>query len=71
MNKNCIQNIAPEDYRKRGVYTPAKKIDMGNFYQVYVSGVQASKDDSHKVVTEDIGEQTKLIFEDIDRKSVV
>jgi len=65
MSKDYIKDIAPDDYKKRGVYTPAKKIDMGNFYQIYVSGVQAPKDDSHKVVTDDIEEQTKLVFEDI------
>ncbi|MCA9351820.1 RidA family protein [Patescibacteria group bacterium] len=65
MSKDYIQNVAPEDYKKRGVYTPAKKIDMGNFYQIYVSGVQAPKDENHKVVTNDIEEQTKLVFEDI------
>ena len=65
MNKNYITNIAPDDYEKRGVYTPAKKIDMGNFYQIYVSGIPAPKDDSHKVVTDDIEEQTTLVFEDI------
>lgn len=65
MNKEYVKDIAPEDYEKRGVYTPAKKIDMGNFYQIYVSGIQAPKDDSHKVVTDDIEEQTTLVFEDI------
>lgn len=65
MNKDYIKDIAPEDYEKRGVYTPAKKIDMGNFYQIYVSGIQAPKDDNHKVVTDDIEEQTTLVFEDI------
>jgi 2-iminobutanoate/2-iminopropanoate deaminase len=65
MNKDYITDIAPTDYEKRGVYTPAKKIDMGNFYQIYVSGIQAPKDASHKVVTDDIEEQTTLVFEDI------
>ncbi|VAW32673.1 hypothetical protein MNBD_CPR01-534 [hydrothermal vent metagenome] len=65
MNKDHITDIAPDDYKKRGVYTPAKKIDMGNFYQIYVSGVQAPKDDSHKVVTDNIEKQTTLVFEDI------
>ena len=37
MSKAYIENIAPEDYEKRGVYTPAKKVDMGNFYQIYVT----------------------------------
>lgn len=65
MNKDYITDIAPTDYEQRGVYTPAKKIDMGDFYQIYVSGIQAPKDDSHKVVTDDIEEQTTLVFEDI------
>jgi 2-iminobutanoate/2-iminopropanoate deaminase len=65
MNKNYIKNVKLEDYKVRGIYTPAKKIDMGNFYQIYVSGVQAPKDENHKVVTDDIEEQTKLVFEDI------
>ncbi len=63
--KKYIENITPLDYQKRGVYTPAKKIDMGNFYQIYVSGIQAPKDDNHNVITDDIAEQTKLVFEDI------
>lgn len=65
MNKDYIKDVAPEEYEKRGVYTPAKKIDMGAFYQIYVSGIQAPKDSNHKVVTEDIEEQTTLVFEDI------
>lgn len=60
-----VENIAPEDYKTRGIYTPAKKIDMGNFYLIYVSGVQAPKDDNHRVVTDDVEEQTRLVFEDI------
>lgn len=70
MTKKYIENIAPDDYKKRGVYTPAKKIDMGNFYQIYVSGIQAPKDDRHSVVTGDIEEQTKLVFEDIKKKAL-
>ncbi len=65
MTKKYIENITPDNYEKRGVYTPAKKIDMGNFYQIYVSGIQAPKDDSHNVVTADIEEQTRLVFEGI------
>ena len=65
--KKYIENIVLNDYQKRGVYTPAKKIDMGNFYQIYVSGVQAPKNKNHEVVTSDIAEQTKLVFEDIQK----
>jgi 2-iminobutanoate/2-iminopropanoate deaminase len=65
MSKDIVVNIFPEDYKTRGSYTPAKKIDMGAFYLIFVSGVQAPKDDNHKVVTDDVEEQTKLVFEDI------
>ena len=65
MNKDLIKNIVPEDYKTRGSYSPAKKIDMGDFYMIFASGVQAPKDDNHRVVTDDIEEQTKLVFEDI------
>jgi 2-iminobutanoate/2-iminopropanoate deaminase len=67
MTKEFIENIAPDDYKTRGSYSPAKKIDMGNFYLVYVSGVQAPKDDNHRVITDDIEEQTDLVFKDISK----
>ena len=32
-----IENIYPEDWQQtRGFYSPAKKIDMGSFYMIYV-----------------------------------
>lgn len=65
MSKDFIKDILPEDYKTRGSYTPAKKIDMGDHYFILVSGVQAPKDDNHRVVTDDVEEQTKLVFEDI------
>ncbi|MDP3993087.1 MAG: RidA family protein [bacterium] len=65
MSKDFIEDITPEDYKTRGSYTPAKKIDLGNYYLIFVSGVQAPKDDDHRVVTDDVEEQTKLVFEDI------
>jgi enamine deaminase RidA (YjgF/YER057c/UK114 family) len=34
---------------------------------IYASGVQAPKNDNHCVVTDDIAEQTKLVFEEIKR----
>ncbi len=68
MNVNdIVTNIVPNDYKTRGSYTPAKKIDYGNFYQIFVSGVQAPKDDNHRVVTDDVEEQTRLVFEDISK----
>lgn len=60
-----IENIAPSNYQKRGVYTPAKKIDLGNSYLIFVSGVQAPKDENNQVNT-DIATQTRLVFEEID-----
>lgn len=65
MSKDFIQNIVPDDYATRGAYSPAKKIDMGEYYLIYVSGVQAPKDENHRVVTDDVEEQTKLTFETI------
>lgn len=65
MSKDFIENIVPDDYATRGAYTPAKKIDMGDYYLIYVSGVQAPKDENHRVVTDDIEEQTTLTFETI------
>lgn len=39
-----IENICPENLQDtRGVYSPAKKIDLGNAYLIYVSGQQVNK----------------------------
>lgn len=65
MSKDFIEDIIPEDYKTRGSYAPAKKIDLGNHYLIFVSGVQAPKDENHRVITDDVEEQTKLVFEDI------
>lgn len=65
MSKEFIENIAPEGYKMRGVYTPAKKIDLGSVYLIFVSGVQPPKDDNHRVTADDIEEQTELVFQDI------
>jgi 2-iminobutanoate/2-iminopropanoate deaminase len=40
---------------------------MGSFYIIFVSGVQAPQDDNHKVITDDIEEQTTLVFENISK----
>lgn len=62
---NIIENIKPDGYVMKGVYTPAKKIDLGESYLIFVSGVQAPKGEYNEVLTEDVAEQTKLIFEEI------
>jgi 2-iminobutanoate/2-iminopropanoate deaminase len=65
MSKDFIKDIVPSDYKTRGSYSPAKKIDLGDHYIIFVSGVQAPKDEHHRVVTDDIEKQTELVFEDI------
>ena len=60
-----IENIKPEGYVMKGVYTPAKKIDLGDSYLIFVSGVQAPAGEQNEVATEDIAEQTRLVFEEI------
>ena len=62
-----IENITLDGYKTRGGYTPAKKIDMGDFYLIFVSGFQAPKNENHEVVTDDIAEQTELVFKEIDK----
>ena len=60
-----IENIMPKGYVMKGVYTPAKKIDLGDSYLIFVSGVQAPAGDKNEVATEDIAEQTRLVFNEI------
>ncbi len=60
-----IENIKPEGYVMKGVYTPAKKIDLGDSYLIFVSGIQAPKGEFNEVATEDVAEQTKLVFQEI------
>jgi len=62
-----IEDIYPENNQKaRGIYTPAKKIDMGECYLIFVSGRQAKKDSDHKIISGDIETQTEEIFENIE-----
>lgn len=60
-----IENIKPEDYVIKGVYTPAKKIDLGESFLIFVSGVQTPMGENGEVITQDIKEQTRLVFEQI------
>ena len=62
-----IENINLENYKTRGGYSPAKKIDMGDFYLIFVSGFQAPKNENNEIVTTDIAEQTRLVFNEIER----
>lgn len=65
MAKDFVEDIVPGDYKTRGSYTPAKKLDLGNFYLIFVSGIQPPQDDNHRAVTDDIEEQTNLVFKDV------
>lgn len=63
-----IQDIYPEDWQQtRGVYSPAKKIDLGNVYLIYVSGQQVDKNENNEAITDDIEEQTELVFQALER----
>ncbi len=63
-----IHDIYPEDWQQtRGIYSPAKKIDLGNAYLIYVSGQQVSKNQNNEVITTDVEEQTELVFQTIER----
>jgi 2-iminobutanoate/2-iminopropanoate deaminase len=63
-----IENIYPEDWQQtRGFYSPAKKIDMGSFYTIYVSGQQVDKNKNDEAITNNIEEQTELVFQAIEK----
>ena len=52
-----IESIAQKGEQVKGFYSPAKKIDLGNCYLIFVSGIQASR------TNEDIATQTNEVFE--------
>ena len=63
-----IENIYPEDWQQtRGFYSPAKKIDMGSFYIIYVSGQQVDKNENNEAITNNVEEQTELVFQSIEK----
>lgn len=62
------EDIYPEGWQKtRGVYSPAKKIDLGDYYLVYVSGQQVEKNERNEAVTSDVEEQTELVFQALEK----
>jgi len=62
------ESIYPADWQEtRGIYSPAKKIDLGNAYLIFVSGQQADKNENGEVVTDDIEEQTEFVFRSIEK----
>lgn len=63
-----IEDIYPENWQEtRGIYSPAKKIDLGNVYLIYVSGQQVGKNENNEAITDDIEEQTELVFQALER----
>ncbi len=60
-----IENIIANSKHARGFYSPAKKIDLGDSYLIFVSGIQCPKDENNNILSEDINEQTTLVFEEI------
>jgi Putative translation initiation inhibitor, yjgF family len=62
-----IEDIWPEGHQgTRGIFSPAKKIDLGNCYLLFVSGQQATKNENNEVFSSDIEKQTEDVFEQID-----
>ena len=51
-----IESITQAGKQVKGFYSPAKKIDLGNCYLIFVSGIQASNTNA------DIEEQTYEVF---------
>lgn len=63
-----IEDIYPEDWQEtRGIYSPAKKIDLGSVYLIYVSGQQVDKNENNEAITDNIEEQTELVFKALER----
>jgi 2-iminobutanoate/2-iminopropanoate deaminase len=63
-----IENIYPEGWQEtRGVYSPAKKIDLGGAFLIFVSGQQVDKNKNNEAITSDIEEQTELVFKAIEK----
>ncbi len=66
--KGMIENIYPDDWQQtRGFYSPAKKIDIGNAYLIFVSGQQVGKNENNEAITDDVEEQTELVFKAVER----
>lgn len=63
-----IENIYPEDWQQtRGFYSPAKKIDMGGAFLIFVTGQQIGKNENDEAITDDVEEQAELVFQAIEK----
>ena len=63
-----IEDIYPEEWQETlGVYSPAKKIDLGSCFLIFVSGQQVAKNEYNVAITDDVEEQTELVFQAIEK----
>jgi 2-iminobutanoate/2-iminopropanoate deaminase len=63
-----IEDVYPENWQEKiGIYSPAKKIDLGSAYLIYVSGQQVATNENNEAITADIEEQTELVFQALER----
>jgi 2-iminobutanoate/2-iminopropanoate deaminase len=63
-----IENIYPKNWQEtRGVFSPAKKIDIGNSYLIFVSGQQVGKNENNEAIINDIEEQTEFVFQALNK----
>lgn len=63
-----IEDIYPEDWQQtRGIYSPAKKIDIGDAFLIFVSGQQVEKNESNEAITDNIEKQAELVFQAIEK----
>ncbi|MEX2410796.1 MAG: RidA family protein [Candidatus Paceibacterota bacterium] len=59
-----IENIYPEDWQDaRGIFSPAKKIDLGSAYLIFVSGQQVDKGENNEAGIDDVEGQTEFVFQ--------
>lgn len=62
-----IESFTPASQKTRSPFSQVKKVDMGNCYLIFVSGTQPPADENKVVLTEDIAEQTRQVFEHIEQ----
>jgi len=62
-----IEDFTPGNNSTRARFPAAKKIDLGNCYLIFVSGIQPPAGEDKVVITDDVAEQTRLVFEEIQK----
>lgn len=62
-----IESIYPTNWQEtRGFYSPAKKIDCGDYYLIFVSGQQCRKGENHTAWADDVEVQTEEVFQSLE-----